>query len=81
MSLCESLVLHSAVSKHCLINRDLITHIFPCLRQFTCVYFEFSLAPCDFLPLFSLAVVITLGLALQHLIENRATTIFIQCAI
>ena len=28
-------------------NRDLITRVFPRFRQFTCVFFEFSLAPCD----------------------------------
>ena len=28
-------------------NRDLVTRVFPRLRQFTCIYFEFSLAPCD----------------------------------
>ena len=28
-------------------NRDLVTGVFPRLREFTCVYFEFSLVRCD----------------------------------
>ena len=28
-------------------NREFVTLVFPRLRPFTCVYFEFSLAPCD----------------------------------
>ena len=28
-------------------SRDLVTRVFPRLRPFTCIYFEFSLVPCD----------------------------------
>ena len=28
-------------------NHDLVTLVFPRLRTFTCIYFEFSLAACD----------------------------------